>query len=221
VGLARGLVVGRSGRWSADGIVPELSQRRVNDFARARDGDRPTLFVGTNDGLFVLRDGSWSDARPADVASTFFVRCLARGGDTLWVGTSGGGLLRYVGGRWTRYTTTNGVPYDAIWSLLVTSAPGGPGTLWVGTGGRGLGRLSPNTWTVFDARTGLAGDSTYAVLESTSSVSPTLWIGLSSGLNRYRDGVWTTYRPNDVAYLDTLALAETRMPNGSPEAPAL
>ena len=216
VGLARGLVVGQRGRWTTEGIAPDLRERRVNDFALGGDGEGSPLYVGTNDGLFVLRDGSWSALRPPNVASTPFVRCLARAGGTLWVGTSGGGLLRYADGLWTRFTTANGVPYDAIWSLLVTPAPGGPGTLWVGTGGRGLGRLSPNTWTVLDARTGLAGDSTYAILESKSSASPTLWIGLSRGVSRFRDGTWTTYRPNDQTYLDTLALAETRLPNERP-----
>src|SRR6185436_5486251 len=72
---------------------------------------------------------------------------------TLWVGTFGGGLARLTdeaGEQWRVYDTSNGLPNNAVLSLLETRGEGGPGSdrsagggghaLWVGTFG-GVARL--------------------------------------------------------------------------------
>ena len=54
----------------------------------------------------------------------------------LWVGTSGG-LARFQGGKWTSYTTANGLASDSVQYLVED----GRGDLWIGSN-RGLMRLA-------------------------------------------------------------------------------
>ena len=72
------------------------------------------------------------------------VRVLAETGDgAIWMGTTGGGLVRYRSGTFTRVTAAkDGLPLDAIRALYVDA----DGWLWVGTEGRGLARLDPLAW---------------------------------------------------------------------------
>ena len=48
---------------------------------------------------------------------------------TLWVGTFRGGLLRFKDGKFTRYTTEDGLPSDIICQIL----DDGLGKLWIGS----------------------------------------------------------------------------------------
>jgi signal transduction histidine kinase/streptogramin lyase len=51
-------------------------------------------------------------------------------GNVLWIGTLGGGLLRFEGGKFTRFTTSDGLPSDNINQILEDRS----GQLWLGTG---------------------------------------------------------------------------------------
>lgn len=61
----------------------------------------------------------------------------------LWMGTNGGGLVRYREGSCTNLTRRDGLPSDLIRWLYQDA----DGWLWVGTEGRGLARLDPRAWT--------------------------------------------------------------------------
>jgi ligand-binding sensor domain-containing protein len=56
---------------------------------------------------------------------------------SMWVGTLGGGLARYQGGKFHTYTLRDGLPSLDINSLFRDSH----GTLWVGTRGAGIARM--------------------------------------------------------------------------------
>lgn len=51
-------------------------------------------------------------------------------GNVLWIGTLGGGLLRFEDGKFTRFTTSDGLPSDNINQILEDRN----GQLWLGTG---------------------------------------------------------------------------------------
>jgi ligand-binding sensor domain-containing protein len=62
------------------------------------------------------------------------------GTNDVWIGTRGGGLVRYDGSRFERFTTittTNGLPSDTIFKILPVSQ----GVVWIGTD-NGLSKLA-------------------------------------------------------------------------------
>ena len=114
-----------------------LPQNTVNAIAQTPDG---YLWIGTREGL-VRFDGvrfTVFDTRTTPELGHNFVLCLRvdqKG--RLWIGTSGGGLVRREGERFTRYGTKDGLPNPQVSALFED----GKGQLWVGTDGGGLARL--------------------------------------------------------------------------------
>jgi ligand-binding sensor domain-containing protein len=120
-------------------FVPvEGAPRFVN--ALLSDGDR--LWIGTTEGLFVLRDGRVT--KPALGLPGDHVNSLALGADgTLWVAT-GEGLLGVNGGRVRVLDERAGLPARIVHSVAVTA----DGAVWAGTLG-GVARLGPDGVQVF------------------------------------------------------------------------
>src|SRR5262249_22607187 len=122
--------------WTTDQGLPNAT---VNAILQTRDG---YVWLGTYDGL----------ARYDGVRFTVYNRgdtqglgnngiralCEDTAGD-LWIGTNGGGLSRLSHGRFTRFTTADGLPTDIVWSLLADKRDG---SVWIGTNGGGLARFN-------------------------------------------------------------------------------
>src|SRR5580704_3692509 len=93
---------------------------------------------------------------------------------TLWAGTLSGGLSEFRNGRFTTYTTANGISSNTVTSI----AESPDGTMWFATP-NGLNALSKDQWRVFTARDGLPSADLNCLLTDSAGV---LWIGTSSGL---------------------------------------
>ena len=83
--------------------------------------------------------------------------------ESLWLGTSGGGLIRRLGhGEWLSWKKEDGLLHNSVWAIRGDRA----GQEWVGTSG-GLSIISPDgkvvrSWT---SHNGLAGDRVLAIAE--------------------------------------------------------
>ena len=62
----------------------------------------------------------------------------------MWVGTAGYGLGRFKNGRWSWYSSTNGLAGDTIGFIIADDTPVG-GALWVGSYD-GLTRVQKNSF---------------------------------------------------------------------------
>lgn len=160
--------------------TPELRRDVANALCTDREG---VLWIGLEGGLarrsrgevtvYGPADGLPADAEIADLAE-------ARDGG-LWVATRGSGLFRFKDGRFSAYTTRDGLANDHVLSLLVDRA----GDLWVGTRG-GVQRLSRGEFHEhLTTRDGLAADSINGLFEDREGA---LWIATFSGLHRRREG---------------------------------
>jgi len=108
------------------GLDPPTLRRLTLDFDPA---GHP--IISTRNGLAVRRDHRWEAITPAEgllTSATSFVLTDREG--SVWIGTSGYGLLRWIGyGRWSRFTHEDGLENDYIWSI----ARDRRGRIWVGT----------------------------------------------------------------------------------------
>lgn len=109
---------------------------------------------------------------------------IAQGKSVLWVGTNGGGLLRYADGIFTMLGVKEGLPSDVVLSL---SNDPDHNTLWIGTR-KGLCRLQNGTITQFGKEQGLPNAPVNTILRDKSS---TIWVGTAQGLYKYRDGMFS------------------------------
>ncbi len=168
-----------------------LPQSRVRAVLQTRDG---YLWLGTDGGLvrfdgvtfqsFNVRSGSLQDDEVWTLAES-------RTG-ALWIGTLGG-LTRLEQGRFTTYTTTDGLPDNWIRHIDEDRE----GNLWIATP-RGVTRLTGGVFTTFTTKDGLVQDSVSDVCAgSTEGVH----VIASFQLHRFENGRFVTEpglnRPED------------------------
>jgi len=155
---------------SKDGLPP-AAIRVVHE-------DRATnLWVGTSQGLYSLRNGSFTNLNPylAGVA----VRAISEDpSGQLWFGTDAG-LTRWRSGAFTNFTTADGLPDNRILALYSDRDR----NLWLGTRDAGLVRCRNGRFTPYTTRQGLFSDEIFEIIEDNQGW---LWMTCSKGVFRVR-----------------------------------
>jgi diguanylate cyclase (GGDEF)-like protein len=104
--------------------------------------------------------------------------------ESLWLGTSGGGLIRRLGqGEWLSWKKEDGLVDNIIWAILVDRA----GQVWVGTSS-GLSILGPDGRVIRSSTSHneLAGDRVLAIVEGPGG---DIFVGThNSGIIRFSKG---------------------------------
>jgi len=107
-------------------------------------------------------------------------------GSVKWFGTNGGGLAKYDGTTWVKYTSAAGLAGNTVNHADFDSS----GNLWVATG-TGLSKYVSSSWTKYTTgNSGIAANNCLTVATEGS----TIWIGLySNGVNKYDGTTWINY----------------------------
>ena len=117
-------------------------------------------------------------------------------------------------GQWTSYTTSNGLPYDAVGAIAFEP----DGDLWcvlVPAGGGGVAHFDGMTWKHYTTKDGLGSDAIiwfeHALTVSSDSV---LWVAtIGGGISSFDGEAWTTYTTEDGLLSDRVT-AVAIAPNG-------
>lgn len=99
---------------------------------------------------------------------------------TLWIGTNGGGLMRYENGTFTTFGVKEGLPSDVVLSACMSA----DGTLWIGTR-KGLCTMKNGVLSAPGKELGFPVAPINTILSDKQS---RLWIGSAQGLFLVRDG---------------------------------
>ncbi len=164
-----------------------LGHNQVNAIVRASDGN---LWVGTMGGglgRFDPATGRFAgfrhrDGDPDSLASDSVMTLLEAEPGVLWIGTAGGlSRLELRTGRFTSFSTRNGLPNDMIYGIL----PDAQGRLWLSTN-RGLTCFDPASGTCrnFDVSDGLQSNEFNAGAHHRSR-SGELFFGGIEGFNAF------------------------------------
>jgi ligand-binding sensor domain-containing protein/signal transduction histidine kinase len=165
------------------------------------------LWLGTETGLARLDERGWRLFTTSDGLSANTVRAIAddpRG--TLWIGTIGGGLNRFVDGKFTRFTGEPELPSKDITSLHADSE----GVLWIGTDGGGLVSLQNGKCAIYTKSDGLVSNSVRYLLEDNQGH---LWIGSNAGLARIQKRALHDFARGLISFLPCRAYGK---PDGLP-----
>ena len=142
----------------------------------------------------------WTTFTTADGLAGNNVTAILESSDgALWFGTvvpfevfgqGLGGVSRLQDGRWTIFTTADGLANNNVNAIFESSDR----ALWFGTDG-GISRFQDGLWKTFTANDGLAADEVQAI---TASKDGALWIitqeeGEGKGVSRYQNGIWTAF----------------------------
>ena len=182
-------------------------------------GKKDLKWFGTDKGISAIRSKKWlindyannyPDALFKDYTITSMVTSLD--GDSLYVGTIGGGVLRVfrnnvdaVSGA-SEYAAWGPIlmPSDTVYSVHVAA----DGTQWIGTKqgvAKHIGFKTLEGWTIFTTADGLADNLVQAI---GSDSKGKLYFGTKNGLSVFDGTKWTTYNTeNGLASNNILTIA--------------
>ncbi len=160
------------------GSFEPVSYQAVSFIKTILEDRKGVCWIATNQGLCILEDSKIIQCKFPGAPVSESVSCLYEDSDgVLWVGTEGAGLFRLINGRFTSFTTTDGLSSNRVLSLTEDR----DGNLWIGTRGGGINRLRNQTIRTITVDDGLSGDYITAVYEDKDG---TLWIASKDyGLN--------------------------------------
>jgi signal transduction histidine kinase/streptogramin lyase len=135
---------------------------RVNVIQEDRQG---RIWFGHWGGLACYADGQLTRAPMPWLSDDYEVVAIAADGqDRLWLGTKSAGLFCLHDGKFSAYTTADGLPSNLAWSLFVDRND----TLWIGTADGGLSCLHDGRFVNFTTLDGLPDQTVCHILEDFS-----------------------------------------------------
>lgn len=140
------------------------------------------LWIGTQEGLSRfdgLTFSTFDESSVPELTTSYIRALLATRDGSLWIGTMGGGLLRFRDGTWIRYGEAEGLPDDRVLSL----SEGADGSVWGGTLSGGVFHLTDASIRVIRKSDGLASDFVSVIHYAYDG---TVWAGGPEGLSRIK-----------------------------------
>lgn len=142
IGSDRGVNCMQNGKIMTNAVTAALANDSVRDICEDKSGG---LWFATQNGLVCWQKGQLTTFTTADGLSDNSLTTLYLGEEnTLWIGTTGGGLNRYRDGRFTAYTTKQGMFSDEISGIVEDQ-----GWLWMSCS-RGIFRVRKSDLDAFD-----------------------------------------------------------------------
>ncbi|MBI3682430.1 MAG: response regulator [Acidobacteria bacterium] len=138
---------------------------------------RGLLMATTQNGVAVRREGRWNHITPERGLPTPVTSYLLTDREgNIWIGTSGHGLLRWIGyGQWEKWTKAEGLEDDYVWSIAKDQR----GRVWVGTERAIFHSETRDGAMRFRALEGMPGQGTvYALVAAEDG---TVWAGTNLG----------------------------------------
>src|SRR6266849_263389 len=171
------------GRIVPVGSVDQLPHSRVTTLTEDWSGQ---LWIGTTHGVATYKDGRLFRHDRDGFPTEHILSLCASGDGSVWIGTLGGGLLRYRSGKFRTYTASDGLVSKSPKAIYEDRR----GTIWIGTLDKGIGRFR-NDQFEFDLQSvGIGNKAVSSFLEDREG---NLWVGSAAGLTRIAEAKVLTY----------------------------
>ena len=178
----------------------------VRSLAMSQDG---ILWAGAENGtVYQLREGRMQPVLEASLPGAPIEALLVDRLNTLWVGSTGRGMLRLAGGKRFTMDVNQGLQSSTVLSFLEDRE----GSLWIGAAEGGLQRLKDGRFSPLGHLEGLPHNMLSAIYEARDG---SLWFAsLESGVTRLHAGKMSTYTAREGLINNrTRSIAEA--PDGS------
>jgi ligand-binding sensor domain-containing protein len=105
-----------------------------------------------------------------------------------WIGTLGGGLVKYDGATWSVFNKENsGLPHNDVYAIDVVSKD----SIWIGTYGGGAACYHNGSWSIFNKyNSGLTDNTIYDIKTAQNGI---VWIGANTGIFEYKNKEWSRF----------------------------
>ena len=179
-------ILSPSGTWTWKSVSDGLPAGRILHLFEDRQG---ALWMSTQDSVARYADGRFETLRAHSGAAGIEAFYEDREGN-LWLGTDAAGLIELREQRFTTLTTADGLPGDAVRTLLADK-----GDIWAGTDGNGLSHLQGSSWQTLTTQQGLASNT---ILSLAAERDGSLAVGTPDGLIHMVNGHATATQHSDT-----------------------
>jgi len=180
-----------------------------NDVLSIAVGQHQLRWFGTDKGISALSNNKWltpdyHSLYPQVLFEYYPITTMAatRHGDSLYVGTEGGGVARVFKNNLDAISGASAyakwgpieMPSDSVYSICITK----DGTQWIGTNrgvARHIGNNTIENWTVFNTDNGLVDNFVQAI--ATEPFGKNIWFGTKGGVSVFDGKSWTSYTIKD------------------------
>ncbi|MBI3132414.1 MAG: hypothetical protein HYZ13_13940 [Acidobacteria bacterium] len=192
------------GSWKLFGQKEGVPDAFCTDLAEtiSRQGDR-VIWATTHGGLAYLephatrfKSYTFRSGLPTETLYRLHVEQPQEGPFTLWIGSSGAGLLALREGGWRTHDAYSGLAGSVAWCLAEMQDRGR--TYLLAASGRGLSSFNGKSWETWPVPKSLEGVRINAlVTRALPGGESELWVGALGGLARYFRGKWRVYDARD------------------------
>lgn len=166
--------------------------------------DKKIRWFGTNGGLSAFYESQFPEINYRSFYSSGFfadnrITSFGSSGDTIYIGTKGGGVARMVSSSVDAITAAS--PYEIPWSALpsnnVLSVFTDGAVQWYGTDeglARHTGDQAKLNWESFYEEDGLINNEVQCIQKDNQG---NMWFGTPSGLSRFDGTTWESYTTTD------------------------
>jgi ligand-binding sensor domain-containing protein len=165
------------GSWQAN---EGLKHSTITSIVQTSDG---YLWLGTPGGLIKFNGEVFTSIEHDNLNESIWNLMVSKDGG-LWVCTNGKGLIKIKDGKFTTYTTQDGLSTNKIRAVYETS----DGTIWIGTHNGGINILKDGKITHVEDN--LSKETITTIYEDRQGV---LWFGARNGLFSFKDGSFNRY----------------------------
>lgn len=147
-------------------------------------GPKGYLWLATNSGL-VRFDGAkftlFDSSNTPQFSSNNIRSVITAKNGSLWIGTYGGGILRYAHGVFTKYTKKSGLTSNVVYTVFQSK----DGAIWAGTA-EGVSRIRHGNIKTYSTANGLSNNVVFRIAQTPNGA---MWFGtLAGGVNRLLNG---------------------------------
>lgn len=164
-----------------------------------------SLWVGQRSLNHVLQltNQAWFILTLPNPESMADVRCFAED-DTggLWLGTAGSGLFHWDDNRFERFSRTNGLPSDSIWTLHFDREDH---SLWIGASGGGLVRRKAGRFDLCNSSHGFWDNTIYQMFDDGRGW---FWFGSRRGIFRVSKAGLYRFLNGEMSRIHSVAYGE-------------
>lgn len=163
----------------------------------------PRILVGTLSGISIYdpATGLWEQRELAPAESRLSTSKIMRlycdqANNRLLIGYNGLGVLDLKTGAFQRFTSSDGLLWEAVSDIAVQKKD-----IWIANGYKGIAKISNGKVTTYTTANGLPDDSAYALAVAKDG---SLWVGGSKGLSNFKGDKWTLYGADSPAKLNSV-----------------
>lgn len=161
-------------------------QIKVNALMESKEKE---LWIATEkNGLFTIssNDKVTNITKKNGLPTNTILSLLQDRSRNVWIGTDGGGLVKYGNRAFTYFNEVDGLNNNGIFSIVEDNSD----NMWVSTLDEGIFKFDGENSFNYNTHNGLKSNT---VRSSVKDNNGTLWFGTSKGLTKFQNGVFTTY----------------------------